>query len=412
MSSTNPMDTLTAKLPAGWKAELDGDCILLAGPRNPDLAERFKRQKGRWDADRRAWRLPAASIKSLPRVFANSAKADPGAETRARAAEIERWLRYVEEKALQGWVYQRGVEEATRLGIEAHPELAARLAAAIALAGKRRAADRKRDEIAAARAAAAKWLGFIEENLRNGKGWYGKGETVVREKLAILMAAGSETADIEGRLAALRQKHETKTEPAAPGEPTYRLHGGSGYGCHGWHAGQVTRNRAGDIEKGEPEFLFVLSSSQKFFREDGLSFGVGDESGYVYTAQCLAATEAESAPLRAELAAQAARAEARRRLRALTEMAQARGVRPEPWQPFPQGEKLHNAFTIYGGGDCWVIAADGIWYLKNNGGDGDCWAENNIRTGGAGAIGWRLDREEALEQEVRGIADILAVKTD
>ena len=31
----------------------------------------------------------------------------------------------------------------------------------------------------------------------------------------------------------------------------------------------------------------------------------------------------------------------------------------------------------------------GIWHVVNNGGDGDCWANNNIRTGGAGAIGRR-----------------------
>lgn len=42
-----------------------------------------------------------------------------------------------------------------------------------------------------------------------------------------------------------------------------------------------------------PEYLYVLSASQRYYREDGMSFGVGDEKGYVYSAVCRAATEAE-----------------------------------------------------------------------------------------------------------------------
>lgn len=47
---------------------------------------------------------------------------------------------------------------------------------------------------------------------------------------------------------------------------------------------------------------------------------------------------------------------------------------------------------IYGGGVWVVLEPDGkhFWYVQNNGADGDNWGHNNVATGGAGAIGFRL----------------------
>ena len=53
----------------------------------------------------------------------------------------------------------------------------------------------------------------------------------------------------------------------------------------------------------------------------------------------------------------------------------------------PKGDTLWNDFTIYGGGTAMVKRDDVYYYIRNNGGDGDSWANNNVRTGGAGAIG-------------------------
>jgi hypothetical protein len=48
--------------------------------------------------------------------------------------------------------------------------------------------------------------------------------------------------------------------------------------------------------------------------------------------------------------------------------------------------------AIYGGGSWVVIEPDEqhFWYVDNNGADGDDWSHNNVQTGGAGALGWRL----------------------
>jgi hypothetical protein len=57
-----------------------------------------------------------------------------------------------------------------------------------------------------------------------------------------------------------------------------------------------------------------------------------------------------------------------------------------------QRVRWRDGFTIYGGGEEFCLSEDGasVWHLRNNGGDGDAWDHNNVRTGGAGAIGHRF----------------------
>lgn len=60
----------------------------------------------------------------------------------------------------------------------------------------------------------------------------------------------------------------------------------------------------------------------------------------------------------------------------------------------PQGEQIWIDKTALGyGGGSWVVIEPGeqhFWFVKNNGADGDDWSHNNVSTGGAGAIGYRL----------------------
>jgi hypothetical protein len=62
-----------------------------------------------------------------------------------------------------------------------------------------------------------------------------------------------------------------------------------------------------------------------------------------------------------------------------------------------------------------LVGAEGpraIWYVVNNGADGDDWSRNNVRTGGAGAIGWRLPHTAELEAEVRAVAAAVRATID
>lgn len=245
------------------------------------------------------------------------------------------------------------------------------------------------------------------------------------------------------------------------------IHGGSGYGCDGWHEGQVLRNPdryhgsmrarnrtsydrrvielAGerprvypekpirrpneDDESYEgrialfraeeelladyearlqaaraqadaeypldgPQWLTVLRARRQYVADDGMSFGVGDEQGYVYTAVCRAATPEEAAPAIALQRARKAAARQQAALVALFHRILAEGWAPPDMIELP-GDAIYlskddHRSVIYGGGRWFVIAGDRAWAVQNNGHDGDDWSRNNVRTGGAGAIGRAL----------------------
>lgn len=67
----------------------------------------------------------------------------------------------------------------------------------------------------------------------------------------------------------------------------------------------------------------------------------------------------------------------------------------------PEGEVLHSTQNIYGAGDWFVIGAEWIWFVQNNGMDGDDWSRNNVRTGGAGGIGWRIPFDATIAEQLR-----------
>lgn len=207
----------------------------------------------------------------------------------------------------------------------------------------------------------------------------------------------------------MRQTYHPKCASKANEPAPHKLSGGSGYGCQGWTAGQTLRTSDRLRERGYPEYVTVVRAGSQYVREDGMSFGVGDESGYRYWADCREATEEEAAPVRERHERAAARKAAKACLTELAQQVRDTGERPEG-EHIPEGDrpKTLDTQTIYGGGDWWVIGTDYIWYVKNNGADGDDWRYNNVRTGGAGAIGWRVPATKELAAELRQIAEVIA----
>lgn len=182
--------------------------------------------------------------------------------------------------------------------------------------------------------------------------------------------------------------------------PTFQLDGGSGYGCHGWNRGDIVLASESQISRGYPEFLFVISSRSEYIRDEGMSFGVGDEQGYVYSATCRAATNKESAPLRKRLERENHIRAARKALRVIKRRFRDSGDYPEGNHDL-QGETIPigRGRDIYGGGEWFVITDDHIWYVMNNSRDGDTWSANNV----PGAIGCRLPRTTDLINEIRSV---------
>ena len=79
---------------------------------------------------------------------------------------------------------------------------------------------------------------------------------------------------------------------------------------------------------------------------------------------------------------------------------------PDKGQVDVDGEKYGIGANIYGGGWWYVIQADKIWYVANNGSDGDLWSLNNVRTGGAGAIGQYVSFDAALASKIRKLTKL------
>ena len=75
-----------------------------------------------------------------------------------------------------------------------------------------------------------------------------------------------------------------------------RISRGEGYGGQAMEPGQLLRYRP-SRESENTIVVIVLSASQEYVREDGMTFGVGDEQGHIYSAICRPATEEEAAPL-------------------------------------------------------------------------------------------------------------------
>ena len=74
----------------------------------------------------------------------------------------------------------------------------------------------------------------------------------------------------------------------------------------------------------------------------------------------------------------------------------------------PAGDRVFDTQDIYGAGDWFVVGPDYLWYVQNNGMDGDNWSLNNVRTQGAGAIGWRVPATSPLAEELRRLASEIA----
>jgi hypothetical protein len=195
--------------------------------------------------------------------------------------------------------------------------------------------------------------------------------------------------------------HKTVTAPRSAEGPI-KLSGGSGYGCEGWYVGQVIVSSEKRRREGGPDGLVVVTASKRYVREDGMSFGVGDEQGHLYSASARPATQEELQTRVDDICEQAYIDKARAELKDEFEAIKAKGERPERCA-WPHGETLYDTATGYGHGQAIVIGDDeiskGIWAIQHNGADGDDWSHNNL----PGCIGWRIDRNEELANRIRGI---------
>jgi len=159
--------------------------------------------------------------------------------------------------------------------------------------------------------------------------------------------------------------------------------------------------------------VIVFESAGKSFRidEDHPSFEgahllghEGDYGCYYYYREAIAeeisSLEAQEAEAQAEAAAKKARSQAIDLIKA---QIIEQGECPDGCHHV-EGERLIDTQNIYGGGSWFVVTDAHIWYVRNNGMDGDDWSRNNVRTGGAGAIGYRIAYCADLAEQLRKLS--------
>ena len=115
----------------------------------------------------------------------------------------------------------------------------------------------------------------------------------------------------------------------------------------------------------------------------------------------------EAAQRRREAPAEVRKRAIAQRVREIAHEIRETGERPSGLNA-PAGDRLFDTQDIYGGGDWFVAGPEYLWYVQNNGMDGDNWGLNNVRTGGAGAIGYRISATSPLTAELRRLASEIA----
>lgn len=191
-----------------------------------------------------------------------------------------------------------------------------------------------------------------------------------------------------------RKSRKSKTAP-------YLYSLGEGYGGDYLAPGTIIRSSDQHRKEGWPDYITVVKTTKQYVREDGLSFGVGDESGYIYTYHCREATPEERQQHQTADEKRRARRDAQKRLQELIREIQRRGTTPDPWVS-PDGQRYDVVpQNLYGGGEWFIVSGARCWFIKNNGADGDNWAYNNVRTGGAGAIGRYVDDRKIADEVVQ-----------
>lgn len=136
--------------------------------------------------------------------------------------------------------------------------------------------------------------------------------------------------------------------------------------------------------------------SSYYNREDGWSFGAMNEEWYSVKAICIderadgkQMIEKAEAEKEAARRAKAAREEWDDLIADIRKNGTVYDGEEINISDIP-GNDLADTMNIYGGGYILRDAGEEIWLIVNNGADGDNWAVNNIRTGGAGAYAFRI----------------------
>lgn len=170
----------------------------------------------------------------------------------------------------------------------------------------------------------------------------------------------------------------------------------------------------GDVVRHRDQWVRVVKLGKDFRIEDHETSAYGLMPGEDYWARRAyyePLGEEEAAARDAEVAAEKARVNAINdkidRAKEIFREILRIGEKPDEDYHLPGRYWFCDSFDNYGCGWAFCVTEDFIWYVKNNGRDSDDWTQNNILTGGAGAMGWRIPFDSSLAEEIRALDVVL-----
>ena len=289
-----------------------------------------------------------------------------------KQADINKWWGYIQNSANKdGYFYQKGVDKLHELGDTSHDEEIRQIKERCAQIETKKEIDR--------------WWGYVKDTAAKDGKLYQKG-------MDKLHSYGDHTHDSE--VESILQSYKNTHTPAK------RLSLNNAY--HNLRTGDVLIYA---FQSGKTICLKILNA--RYNRYDGLSFGVNTEEWWDVEYEDISETtegQARLAQNKLKCEAQVQYNEAEKALkvslRILTRKIENYGI-------FQQGDIrlidikgicLYDSFSVYGGGLQIIEDADSVWYIQNNGADGDDWSNNHIQTGGAGAYGYCVPKSKVLTE--------------
>ena len=240
----------------------------------------------------------------------------------------------------------------------------------------------------------------------DGKIWYLPTQETKKEVLSILqkqredMAAEIARKHIEKERVKAEEAEKIRLERERKG--IVELHQSGRSREDHMAVGQIFRERR------TGKILQVLEVKSYYIPEDGDSLGLdpGMDSGWLHTLYCAPPSpERQKAHEEKETVARIKAESRSQRIKhreTLENHIKHHGTMPSGSHHLHSPELLETDGNsrIYGGGSWFQIEPDGIWFVQNNGHDGDDWGYNNVQTGGAGAIGWKIPYNKTMAEEI------------
>ena len=293
------------------------------------------------------------------------------ADQEAKRKEEQRWWGYFQNRYEQGGYYSRAVEELHKLGCHEHDEEIKRV--------KKEVEEQR-------------WWGYFQNRYEQG-GYYSRAVEELHK-----LGCHEHDDEIERcrmeieeqRVADIENRRQTEKESGIVELRLPAYFGFSGKPEKGSYL----------MEDGVP--YMVLSSY--YHNSDGFSFGVLNEQWYSVKAKNISDTETGKKMINEMINDENNKKLRRAYEKACQDLEYA--VRrngsiytyegDKSVDDIP-GETILDTFNAYGGGIIIRYTEDTVWLIINNGGDGDAWGTNNLRTGGAGAYAFRTSLESVKD---------------